>query len=373
MNIDAVLHGAQRALAALPVLLTLAAPASAQDGRARSNVVLVTLDGVRWQEVFRGADSALIDAEHGGVEDPAALRARFWRESQTERRAALMPFLWGVVAQQGQLLGNADRGSVVRVTNGLNFSYPGYSEILTGFVDPRVDSNDKRPNPSVTLLEWLNRRDPWRGHVSAFTSWDCFPAIVNEERSGVLVNGGNEPVAGAVLGARESLVNELMPQIGVPWAGVRYDAFTQILALEHLERAQPRVLYIAFDETDEYAHEGRYDRLLDAIHRLDGYLAALWRTLERLEGYRGQTTLVVTTDHGRGDAPVEWKNHGKDVAGAERIWIAVLGPDTPAAGERADVETVGQNQIAATLAAFLGVDYRADVPSAGAPIALVRR
>ncbi|MGI8992391.1 MAG: hypothetical protein ACR2I2_22775, partial [Bryobacteraceae bacterium] len=41
------------------------------------------------------------------------------------------------------------------VTNGLNFSYPGYSETLCGFADPRIKSNDKVPNPNVTVLEWL--------------------------------------------------------------------------------------------------------------------------------------------------------------------------------------------------------------------------
>ena len=45
--------------------------------------------------------------------------------------------------------------------------------------------------------------------------------------------------------------------------------------------------------------------------------------------YRDQTTLILTADHGRGDAPVEWRSHGAKIKGAERIWIGVLGPDTP--------------------------------------------
>jgi hypothetical protein len=342
------------------------------DARDEAHVVLVTLDGVRWQEVFRGADEALIDKDHGGVEDVAALRARFWRPTAEERRAALMPFLWSVVAKEGQLLGNADKGSVVRVTNGLNFSYPGYSELLCGFADPRVDSNDPRPNPNVTVLEWLHAKDPWRGRVAVFSSWDCFSAIVNETRSGVLVNAGSEPVDWATNDGSARLLNELMADLQSPWTGVRYDAFTQRAALQYVHRTLPKVLYVAFDETDEFAHEGRYDRLLDAIHRVDGYLATLWRTL-RQGRYRGKTTLIVTTDHGRGDAPIEWKNHGKDVAGSDRIWIAAIGPTTRPMGERAEPETLGQDQIAATIASMLGEDYRAAVPRAGAPIdALLR-
>jgi hypothetical protein len=49
--------------------------------------------------------------------------------------------------------------------------------------------------------------------------------------------------------------------------------------------------------------------------------------------------------------------------------MAYLGPDTRPLGERSKIAPVTQSQIAATLAAFLGEDYAADVPKAGKPIA----
>jgi hypothetical protein len=85
--------------------------------------------------------------------------------------------------------------------------------------------------------------------------------------------------------------------------------------------------------------------------------------------YRGHTTLIFSPDHGRGEAPLAWKDHGEKVPDSKYIWMAFLGPDTPALGERSKIEAVTQDQIAATLAALLGEDYRADVPQAGAPIA----
>ena len=39
-----------------------------------------------------------------------------------------MPFLWSVIARQGQIYGNRDKGSPAKVANGKNFSYPGYNE-----------------------------------------------------------------------------------------------------------------------------------------------------------------------------------------------------------------------------------------------------
>jgi hypothetical protein len=61
-------------------------------------------------------------------------------------------------------------------------------------------------------------------------------------------------------------------------------------------------------------------------------------------------------DHGRGATVLDWIDHSKKITGAERIWMAVLGPDTPPMGVRSDV-SVTQSQIAATIAALLGEDF----------------
>ena len=90
--------------------------------------------------------------------------------------------------------------------------------------------------------------------------------------------------------------------------------------------------------------------------------------MQQIPDYRGQTTFLITTDHGRGSGPVEWKEHGKDQKGSENIWLAVIGPDTPPLGERAHATPITQSQIAATLAAVLGQDYRRAAPHAAAPI-----
>ena len=85
----------------------------------------------------------------------------------------------------------------------------------------------------------------------------------------------------------------------------------------------------------------------------------------RLDQYRGKTTFILTTDHGRGGAPENWKHHGAKIDGAENIWMVFLGPDTQALGERSACDPVTQSQVAATLAAFLGEDYGKAVPQAG--------
>jgi hypothetical protein len=90
--------------------------------------------------------------------------------------------------------------------------------------------------------------------------------------------------------------------------------------------------------------------------------------MQSMPEYRDQTTFIVTTDHGRGSGMVEWKEHGVDQKGSENIWIAIMGPDTPARGERENSASVTQAQIAATAAAFLGQDFPHAVPLAAPPL-----
>lgn len=344
-----------------------------RDDRATQHVVLVTFDGLRWQEVFGGAEAALLSRELGGVAGATAraLRESLVRDTPETRRAELMPFFWGTIAREGQVFGDADAGCAARITNGMRFSYPGYQELLAGFPDPRIDSNDKRENPNVTVLEWLNGRAPWRGHIAAFGSWELFPFILAEARSGIAVNAGWDDAAVAGDTERARIVRELERDLPHYWQNERYDALTCQGALAHLHAQRPRVLYVALGETDSWAHARRYDLYLAAARHADRFLRELWETLQSLPEYAGRTTLVVTTDHGRGEG-TQWTSHGKDVPGCDRIWIAVLGPDTPARGVRED-GAVTQAQVAATVAALLGEDWCAAEPRAARPLAGVLR
>ena len=352
----------------------MAAGAMPPAGKTR-NVVLIVTDGLRWQEVFTGADRSLMNAEHGGVwADPAPFAKKFWRDDASARRSALLPFLWGTIVRQGQIFGNQDNGSIARVTNGLAFSYPGYNEMLTGFPDPRIDSNDFGPNPNRTVFEWLNEFADLRGRVAAYATWSTFADIFNEKRSHLILQcGWNPPPHPADASARDNLLDTLYQTTTRFDEEDVYDSFLQVSLLDFVESARPRVLFVGYGETDNWAHAGRYDLVLESAHQFDRFVEQLWNTMQAIPQYRGQTTFILTTDHGRGSGLVEWKEHGVDEKGSENIWIAVMGPDTPALGERTNVAPVTQAQIAATLAAFLGQDYHAAVPKTAPPIADVRK
>lgn len=329
-----------------------------------ARVIWVMTDGLRWQEVFRGAEAALAE------KDP--VKREFLPGGPEENRRKLMPFFWDKMAKEGQVYGNRDAGSEAWVTNGFNFSYPGYNETLTGAPDPRVDSNDKKYNPNATLLEWLNAKPSFRGKVAAFGAWDVFPFIFNQPRAGFPVNAGYDPFEGLPGNARVRLLNELKADSPRDWEDEPFDNLAVHTAVEYLKERKPRVLYLSLGETDEWAHAGKYPEYLRSARRADQYLKLLWETAQAMPEYRGVTTLVFSPDHGRGEGP-EWRNHGQKVPDSKYIWMAFLGPGVKALGERKKVEPVTQNRIAATVAALLGEDYAGSVAGRGAPIADVVR
>jgi hypothetical protein len=322
------------------------------------NVFVITFDGLRWQELYTGADSSLINAKEY-VKEPDALKTSFWANTPEKRREMLMPFFWERISREGQLYGNRKYDNFVNCTNTMWFSYPGYNEILSGAADDeRIKSNDKIDNPNVTVLEYVNQQPAYKGKVAAFGSWDVFPFIINEKRSGIPVNAGYDKAGGSSLSERELMLNELQDVLPKLWGSVRMDGFTQHYALEHLKKHAPRMVFIGYGETDDFAHGGKYDEYLKSAKQTDKFIKDLWTWTQSQPKYRGKTTFIITTDHGRGTEPLDtWRGHGGKVNGSDQIWFAIIGPDTPAKGEVKEPGQYYQNQFAATAAALLGLKF----------------
>ena len=345
--------------------------AAAQPAAADDRVILITLDGARTEEIFGGLDVEILRStleKDEKLETHTAYR-RFWAPSPEERRAKLLPFFWGtLMARHGSIAGHRPSGSRVSLTNTHRFSYPGYAELLLGEAhDAVIKSNDPIRSPFPTVLEVVREKLALPAdRVAAFTSWSTFNAICEHTEGSITVSAGIEPVASddPVIRALSAAQGDTLP----PWNDVRFDAFTFRFAMAHLAAARPRMLYLAFDETDDWSHDGRYDRLLDAYARIDRYFAELWAWLESQPDYRDRTHLLITTDHGRGHTTKDWRNHGAKIAGAEEVWIALVSPRMAQRGLWRDHPPLSTNQVAATLAGWVGVDWRAIRPGAGAPI-----
>ncbi len=343
----------------------------AQQPTPAHNVLIVMTDGLRWQEVFRGADASLITPKtYWDGRDPEPLRQRFLAASPEDRRAKLLPFLWGILIPHGEIYGDLDAGSDAHVTNGFNFSYPGYSETLTGHGDPRINSNDNKPNPNTTVLEFLNRQPGFQGEVAAFGAWKVIGGIVNAQRCGFPVNVAYDPLNLTPSTQSIEVLNAIKANSPRVWDDESFDALTFHTALEYLKLRKPRVMFLSLGETDDWAHAGNYGEYLLSAQRFDADLAQLWSTVQSMPEYRGNTTLIVLTDHGRGSGSEDWTSHGQKIPDSKNIWIAMLGPGIPAHGIKRNSMPVTQSQIAATAALLLGQNWNATEPKSGKPLPL---
>ncbi|MFB9844803.1 alkaline phosphatase family protein [Mucilaginibacter ginsenosidivorans] len=343
-------------LTLLLLALSIAIPGFAQNHKTQ-NVIVVTLDGFRWQELFRGADSAIINSKF--TDTKADVRKKYWATTPEDRRKMLMPFFWSTIVSQGQLYGDRDAGNSDEVANNYHFSYPGYNEIFTGFPDVRVNSNNPVPNPNTSVFEYLNKQRGFENKIAVFASWEAFPAIFNVGRSGLTVNAGYADFDGPKTDRRLEFLNEMQHKAPHYLGDTRIDFMTYELGMEYLKEYKPRVLYIAFDETDDMAHAGNYKMYLSQAHQEDAYLQDLWQYLQSDPQYKDKTTLIVTCDHGRGDAsPEAWKSHGTGIKNSEQTWFAVIGPDTPNDGIIKTKTTTYHKQLAQSIAKLLGFDFK---------------
>lgn len=321
------------------------------------NLFIITTDGFRWQELFNGADSVLINNDDY-TPDKETIKTLYWADSPCERRKKLMPFFWNVLAQKGQLFGNRKSGNKVDVANDYAISYPGYNEIFTGTTDETISSNARKNNPNINVLEYINDQPSFKNKVAVFTSWDVFPFIFNAGRNELFINSGYQPMPGQ--DAAIQMINRVQTESVPEKKHTRYDELTFMNAMEYLRQQQPRVLFLALGETDEFAHEGRYDLYLQQANKVDAMIAQLWHFVQTTPGYKDNTSIIITTDHGRGSKSRKWTSHGALIKGSSETWMAVMGPGIQSLGELKGKQQLYQQQIAATIAKLLGEEFPAD-------------
>jgi len=332
----------------------------AQKSPETKNIVFIVLDGLRWQEVFNGADTAFINNKLF-VSNKDKCTKKYWNNDVNQRREMLMPFLWSTIKTKGQIYGNRTKNSFVNVRNPFWFSYPGYNELLCGYGDKNINSNEFGPNPNETILEALNKTPEYKGKVAAFTSWDTFNDIINEKRSGVYVNAGFEKMPDGMAGAHTEVLNKIQYYLPDIFDGVRLDGATFSMGFEYMKHNKPRVMLMVFDETDDFAHGGRYGDYLNSAKYGDEFVKVLWDWCQITPEYKDKTTFIITCDHGRGTTSESWKSHGTKYEHSDETWFAIIGPNTPALGE----VTMGQyynDHIAMSIANLLNFKYTAKHP-----------
>jgi hypothetical protein len=346
-------------------ILLLFSQVSFSQTKTCDNIFIITTDGFRWQELFTGADSTMLfDPRY--VKDTATLKYMYWADSPEERRKKLMPFLWNFIAQKGQLWGNRKYDNDVSVVNPYKISYPGYNEILTGYNDWLVSFNQQKDNTNSNVLEYLNSTPEFKNKVAAFSSWKMFDYILNRPTSTIKLNCGYQPEDDDTLTATEKATNYIEETSDDRNNATREDMLTFTLATEYVKKQHPRVVFLSFGETDEFAHEGKYDCYLNQANMFDKLLAELWNLIQSDDFYKNKTTLFITTDHGRGASSTSWATHGFWAKGSKETWVVQLGPNIKPLGEVKEKASINNIQFAQTIAGYLGKYFVTDHTVAGA-------
>jgi hypothetical protein len=340
----------------------------AQEHAKTKNVVVILIDGYRWQELFKGAEFDLLNNKKYNAGDSLHRMKKYWSDDLIERRKKLMPFTWNHIAENGQLYGNRDLGNKVNVANPYWVSYPGRAEVLSGFVDTAINSNEYPNNPNMNVLAFLNKQKGFTDKVVTFACWDATGRCINPEKFGLIVNVPWQDIKGDHLTEAEELANEMQHFFPKVFGyEERLDASVYALAKAYIKAKHPKVTYIDFGDTDEYAHAGQYEKYLDDIFNLDAMIGNLWKMMQKDPFYKNNTTFLILPDHGRGVGP-QWTDHGSRAPHSNETWFMAMGPDTKPLGEIKTNEQIFQTQYAKTIAAFLGFDYKVADKQTGAVI-----
>jgi hypothetical protein len=324
------------------------------------NVIVVTIDGVRWQDVFGGVDASL--AADAGMPESAIVDAPH-----------LLPNLYAL-ARRGLVSGAPGYGPAMEAS-GPNFvSLPGYLEIFSGSTRVGCTTNLCDATTSETFLDRARDRLATKDtDVAAIGSWETLANAVSARPERITVSVGKHGGASRdnvrMSDELSALLDEGAKADPAPGDGdYRPDRITAPIALRYLEAARPRVLAVGLGDTDEHAHAGDYARYVDALRHADTFLGELTSTLRRMGSYGERTSVVVTCDHGRAEG---FRDHGWDVPESRRVWMVAAGGAVPALGYAGSEGARRLADIAPTLETLLGMDAPATADR-GTPIAAIR-
>lgn len=346
------------AAAQTPIETTVPPRAQQRPPRASAqptqNVVLVSIDGVRWQEVFHGVDADL--AKSKGV--PA---------TEVRTAEALMPNLHQRIIANGVAIGPSGT-PMLSPYNAL--SLPGYIELMSGRSDSPCDSN-KCPQVSHNTIIDQVRKLPQvkQSDVVVVSSWEMIERAATRQPYAIEMSlGRHYGLLRDKLRVDEDARNALdRGEKAGPFPGhedYRPDRFTSTLALSVLKAKKPKLLYVSLGDTDEHGHRDDYASYLHSLRDFDAFLGDVCDALDEMGEYGARTTIIVTTDHGRGD---DFAPHGRARPESKRIWMAASGGSVPAQGIVAPTESYRLADIAPTIRAYF--DMPADrARGAGKPI-----
>lgn len=327
-----------------------------EDVSPSSAVILVVVDGVRWQEIFNGPE--------------VGLARRQWMLGKLPKAPELLPNMYKRFFEGGVALGG--KGAGFTASGPMFVSLPGYLEIMTGRRQRSCTTNQCDPTTETTIADEVRAlQDSKLEDVAVISSWEVIDRAASKNGSQIVVSAGRHGGVNRhrvrVNDAAKKAFDE--GEASVPFPGgydYRPDRFTAPIALAYVAEKKPRFLFVGLGDPDEYGHGNDYGRYLESLSAADRFLGSLFELLDGMGEYGKTATVLVTSDHGRAK---DFRNHGK-APESGRTWLLAAGAGIPVRGSLALGEQRRLADIAPTIRVLLSLPA-VEGEGAGQPLGLI--
>jgi hypothetical protein len=259
--------------------------------------VLIIIDGARWTETFGDPIYELIPHLANDLAPLGAINTAFYNDGST----------WTV---------------------------PGHAAIVTGTWQDLPNNGRVRPT-APTIFEYYRATTGASEDEAVFVHGSFIEPVLTYS---------SRPDYGANFGAGMFFSdNPRPPYDDGMWANAR-----RVLA-----ELKPHLLMVSLLDPDEAGHARDWDGYRASIKHDDEIIWDLWQELQADPFYAGQTTLMVTNDHGRGCRD-GWPEHGGDDECNRHVMFLAVGPDIQPGLVISQRRTL--RDIAPTLGYLLGFD-----------------
>lgn len=246
------------------------------------NIILITLDGVRWQDIFEVS--------------PA-----FGNFPRQESKI-IIPNIYHHFIENGIAIGKT---SIINTENFAHVSLPGYIEILSGQASDVCFNNECKQNKLPTLI------NQFPNDSAVFASWELIDRVFDNTLA--TVNVGRAVRNNKWLNLHLPNDTILDDQFGDE--EYRSDEFTMRATLDFIKIKQPSFLWVSLGDTDEYAHWGNAVFYWASLNAMDTFIGELMKQAN------ANTIFVICTDHGRGK---NFTDHGIDPT-SRRVFTLIGG------------------------------------------------
>lgn len=253
-------------------------------------VLFITVDGVRWQDVF---------LDH----------SRFSK-------------LWTKYASSARIYGAPHSNYTMQVAS-IAISLPSYQSMTSGSVQP-CPQNDCGRITVPTFPELLVKQLGFKPKdVATISSWRTLQHAVESEEGVTFINAGTTPMTDPNTHHPDKIMSAInkVQEPHYPWMDTRQDKYTLSQALHYLEKYQPRFLWVYLGDADDFAHEDNLPAYNEALAVADDAIDQLMQLLQKLN-LAEETMVILTTDHGRGNGP-DWIEHGEEYPESTPTWAFV--------------------------------------------------